>query len=210
MTSDPDVLTKTIALANKHNIPLWEVYGAHIQYLFEFETDDSVLRKLIFENSLISYCKEHSLQLVALTDDVILSNLDGRDHRKLLMYFSFLCEILDDSPKRKETEIHKSILQQVVNISSSSSFDYKPLIAFSFNSLQAIASIHKRVTGDDFFQIMLSLSQIKTDITSPSTVYRAWAYLRFFGGKDSRKVLSSSDWIKRFVLVILFYCFCLQ
>ncbi|NXA37259.1 NBAS protein, partial [Eudromia elegans] len=182
-TLEENVYKIAVSLAQRYNVPLWEVYMTHLEYLF---TDSGLSTVEIEERAqsldLFEILKTNPEALHEHMLKYVFPSIEGRDHQRLLYYFSLLensgCSEFVKHPVKPET--HVRLLKKFKAVAPG--LNYKKLIDEGENPLAILEPI---LTS----QNILSISKLAPKIPdkdgsmlSPSSIYAVWLPKLFWNG----------------------------
>uniref|UniRef100_A0A670I1X9 NBAS subunit of NRZ tethering complex n=1 Tax=Podarcis muralis TaxID=64176 RepID=A0A670I1X9_PODMU len=182
-TLEENVYRIALSLAQRYNVPLWEVYMTHLEFLFS----DSGLSTTAIEeraqslglfetlNTIPEAFHEHMAKYVYPT-------IEGRDHQRLLYYFTLLenCACPEHGKLAIKPETHIRLLKKFKAVAPG--LNYKKLTEDNVSTLEALDPV---LTS----QNILSISKLAPKIPekdgrmlSASSVYAIWIKKLFWDG----------------------------
>ncbi|CAI5769585.1 neuroblastoma-amplified sequence isoform X1 [Podarcis lilfordi] len=182
-TLEENVYRIALSLAQRYNVPLWEVYMTHLEFLFS----DSGLSTTAIEeraqslglfetlNTIPEAFHEHMAKYVYPT-------IEGRDHQRLLYYFTLLenCACPEHGKLAIKPETHIRLLKKFKAVAPG--LNYKKLTEDNVSPLEALDPV---LTS----QNILSISKLAPKIPekdgrmlSASSVYAIWIKKLFWDG----------------------------
>ncbi|XP_010210927.1 PREDICTED: neuroblastoma-amplified sequence-like, partial [Tinamus guttatus] len=182
-TLEENVYKIAVSLAQKYNVPLWEVYMTHLEYLF---TDSGLSTVEIEERAqslgLFEILKSNPEALHEHMLKYVFPSIEGRDHQRLLYYFTLLesCGCSELVKQALKPETHIRLLKKFKAVAPG--LNYKKLTDESENPLGILEPI---LTS----QNVLSISKLAPKIPkkdgsmlSPSSIYAVWLPKLFWNG----------------------------
>nr|XP_013810514.1 PREDICTED: neuroblastoma-amplified sequence isoform X2 [Apteryx mantelli mantelli] len=182
-TLEENVYKIAVSLAQRYNVPLWEVYMTHLEFLF---TDSGLSTVEIEERAqslgLFETLKTDPEALYEHMVKYVFPSIEGRDHQRLLYYFTLLenCGCSEFVKHAVKPETHIWLLKNFKAVAPGLS--YKKLIDENENPLGILEPI---LTSQNILSISKLAPKIpkKDDsMLSPSSVYAVWLPKLFWNG----------------------------
>ncbi|XP_051471909.1 NBAS subunit of NRZ tethering complex isoform X2 [Apus apus] len=182
-TLEEHVYRIAVSLAQRYNVPLWEVYMTHLEFLFT----DSGLSTLEVEEraqtlGLFETLKTNPEALHEHMVKYVYPTIEGRDHQRLLYYFTLLeaagCSEVVKHVVKPETHIR--LLRKFKAVAPG--LNYKKLTDENENPLEILEPI---LTSQNILSISKLAPKIpKKDgsMLSPSSLYAVWLQKLFWNG----------------------------
>ncbi|KAM6458959.1 NBAS subunit of NRZ tethering complex isoform 2-T2 [Liasis olivaceus] len=182
-TLEENVYSIALSLAQRYNVPLWEVHMTHLEFLFS----DSGLSTAAIEDRAKSLGLFETLKTVPKAFHEHMTRyvypiIEGRDHQRLLYYF-ILLENCGCSEFMKDTikpETHIRLLKKFKAVAPG--LNYKKLTEENASPLAALDPI---LTSQNILPISKLASKIPGKdgrMLSPSSVYASWIKKLFWNG----------------------------
>uniref|UniRef100_A0A8C0BT65 NBAS subunit of NRZ tethering complex n=1 Tax=Buteo japonicus TaxID=224669 RepID=A0A8C0BT65_9AVES len=182
-TLEENVYKIAVSLAQRYNVPLWEVYMTHLEFLFT----DSGLSTLEIEEraqslGLFETLKTSPETLHEHMVKYVYPSIEGRDHQRLLYYFTLLenCGCSEVVKHAVKPETHIRLLKKFKAVAPG--LNYKKLTDENENPLETLEPV---LTS----QNILSISKLGPKIPkkdgsmlSPSSIYAVWLQKLFWNG----------------------------
>ncbi|CAI9734159.1 neuroblastoma-amplified sequence-like [Octopus vulgaris] len=200
MTTEADVFTIAISLAERYNLSQWEVYMTHLEFLFcESGLNTNILMKRVESASLMPTLLENYEQFIQRMQDYVYPFIDGQDHSRLTYYYSLL--------SKNETEhwwgedlkpsVHVNLLKKLRPVAAG--LDYKLLMT----SEDPLVTVIQPILSKDNVNTIAKLSSripCKTGgFIRPGMVYSIWAAKSFWRSKETRSKLSGDAyWLQQY------------
>ncbi|XP_037986197.1 neuroblastoma-amplified sequence isoform X3 [Motacilla alba alba] len=182
-TLEENVYKIAVSLAQRYNVPLWEVYMTHLEFLFT----DSGLSTLQIEERAQSLGLFETLKTSPETfhehmAKYVYPSIEGQDHQRLLYYFTLLenCGCSDVVNHSLKPETHIRLLKKFKAVAPG--LNYKKLTDENENPLETLEPI---LTSQNILSISKLAPKIpKKDgsMLSPSSVYAVWLQKLFWNG----------------------------
>ncbi|XP_010131612.1 PREDICTED: neuroblastoma-amplified sequence-like, partial [Buceros rhinoceros silvestris] len=182
-TLEENVYKIAVSLAQRYNVPLWEVYMTHLEFLFT----DSGLSTLEIEERAQSLGLFETLKTSPETFHehmvkYVYPSIEGRDHQRLLYYFTLLenCGCSELVKHAVKPETHIRLLKKFKAVAPG--LNYKKLTDENENPLEALEPV---LTSQNILSISKLTSKIpKKDGTmlSSSSLYAVWLQKLFWNG----------------------------
>ncbi|XP_072107378.1 NBAS subunit of NRZ tethering complex isoform X1 [Mobula birostris] len=182
-TLEENVYKISLSLAQRYNIPLWELYMTHLEFLFTdsgLSTTEIESRVLIL--NLFDVLKSKPEAFHEHMTKYVYPAIDGMDHIRLLYYFTLLescgCAELMKQPIKPDT--HIKLLKKLKVIAPD--LNYKKLTDGNTDPLESLEPV---LTS----QNVLSISKLASKIPgkdaimlSPNLIYATWLCKLFWIG----------------------------
>ncbi|KAJ6653763.1 hypothetical protein lerEdw1_008735 [Lerista edwardsae] len=208
-TLEENVYRIALSLAQRYNVPLWEVYMTHLEFLFS----DSGLTTAAIEDRAQSLGLFETLKTIpeAFHEHMakyVYPTIEGRDHQRLLYYFTLLencaCPEVVNSIIKPETHIR--LLKKFKAVAPG--LNYKKLTEENACPLEALGPV---LTS----QNILSISKLAPKIPekdgrmlSPSSVYLIWLKTLFWNG-DAHLIKKAPEtvpeWLRAYDICAKYY-----
>ncbi|XP_035176436.1 neuroblastoma-amplified sequence isoform X2 [Oxyura jamaicensis] len=184
-TLEENVYRIAASLAQRYNVPLWEVYMTHLEFLFT----DSGLSTLEIEEraqslGLFETLKTSPETLHEHMVKYVYPSIEGRDHQRLLYYFTLLenCGCSEFVKHAVKPETHIRLLKKFKAVAPG--LNYKKLIDENENPLETLEPV---LTSQNILSISKLAPKIpKKDgsMLSPSSLYAVWLQKLFWNGDN--------------------------
>ncbi|XP_029451786.1 neuroblastoma-amplified sequence [Rhinatrema bivittatum] len=182
-TLEENVYKISLSLAQRYNVPLWEVYMTHLEFLFT----DSGLSTLEIEEraealSLLETLKMNPEAFHEHMAKYVYPSIEGRDHQRLLYYFTLLekCGCSQYVKHTIKPETHIKLLKKLKAVASG--LNYKNLTDKNINPLTALEPV---LTSQNVLSISKLASRIPDkdgSLLSPSSIHAVWLQKLFWKG----------------------------
>uniref|UniRef100_A0A8C2TJ77 NBAS subunit of NRZ tethering complex n=1 Tax=Coturnix japonica TaxID=93934 RepID=A0A8C2TJ77_COTJA len=182
-TLEENVYKIAVSLAQRYNVPLWEVYMIHLEFLFT----DSGLSTLEIEEraqslGLFETLKTSPETLYEHMVKYVYPSIEGRDHQRLLYYFTLLenCGCSEAVKHAVKPETHIRLLKKFKAVAPG--LNYKKLMDENENPLETLEPV---LTSQNILSISKLAPKIpKKDgsMLSPSSLYAVWLQNLFWNG----------------------------
>uniref|UniRef100_A0A803SNA9 NBAS subunit of NRZ tethering complex n=1 Tax=Anolis carolinensis TaxID=28377 RepID=A0A803SNA9_ANOCA len=176
-TLEENVYRIALSLAQRYNVPLWEVYMTHLEFLFS----DSGLATAAIEDRAQNLGLFETLKTIpeAFHDHMakyVYPTIEGRDHQRLLYYFTLLENCASPEFVKHTVKLFLYIYFPPIGL------NYKKLMEENVNPLAALEPI---LTSQNVLSISKLASKIpekEGGMLSPSSVYAIWIKKLFWIG----------------------------
>ncbi|NXG33710.1 NBAS protein, partial [Dromaius novaehollandiae] len=182
-TLEENVYKIAVSLAQRYNVPLWEVYMTHLEFLF---TDSGLSTAEIEERAqslgLFETLKTNPEALHEHMIKYVFPSIEGKDHQRLLYYFTLLenCGCSEFVKHAVKPETHIRLLKKFKAVAAG--LNYKKLTDENENPLGILEPI---LTSQNILSISKLAPKIpKKDgsMLSPSSIYAVWLPKLFWNG----------------------------
>ncbi|XP_069462044.1 NBAS subunit of NRZ tethering complex isoform X2 [Ambystoma mexicanum] len=197
-TLEENVYKIALSLAHRYNVPLWEVYMTHLEYLF---TDSGLSTAEIEERArllcLFETLKSNPLAFHEHMAKYVYPSIESRDLPRLLYYFSLLesCGGAHFVKHAIKPDTHLKLLKKLKAIAPG--LDYKKLTDENVSPLVALQPV---LTSQNVLSISKLAPKIPekdgTMLTS-SSVHATWLQKLFWDGDPQllkKTPQSGTDW----------------
>ncbi|NWX96029.1 NBAS protein, partial [Nothoprocta ornata] len=182
-TLEENVYKIAVSLAQRYNVPLWEVYMTHLEYLF---TDSGLSTVEIEERArslgLFEILKTNPEALHEHLLKYVFPSIEGRDHQRLLYYFTLLenCGCSEFVKHSLKPETHMRLLKKFKAVAPG--LNYKKLTDENENPLGILEPI---LTSQNILSISKLAPKIPNkdgSMLSASSIYAVWLPKLFWNG----------------------------
>ncbi|KAM3855647.1 NBAS subunit of NRZ tethering complex isoform 2-T2 [Vipera latastei] len=198
-TLEENVYSIALSLAQRYNVPFWEVHMTHLEFLFS----DSGLSTAAIEDRAKNLALFETLKTVPKAfhehmTKYVYPIIEGKDHQRLLYYFTLLenCACSEFVKDTIKLETHIRLLKKFKAVAPG--LNYKKLTEENANPLEALDPV---LTSQNILPISKLVSKIPGKdgrLLSPSSVYAAWIKKLFWNG-DSHLIKripeTPSEWL---------------
>ncbi|KAM4694417.1 NBAS subunit of NRZ tethering complex [Discoglossus pictus] len=201
-TLEENVYKISVSLAQRYQIPLWEVYMTHLEYLFS----DSGLSTGEIEGraqhlGLFDTLKSNPESFYEHMTKYVYPTIEGRDLQRLLYYFTLLenCSCSQFVKHIIKPDSHIKLLKKLKAVASG--LDYKKLTEGSVNPLHSLEPV---LTSQNVLAVSKLASRIPDlhgDMLSSSAVHAVWLKRLFWNGDPQllKKVPQSGpEWLQAY------------
>ncbi|CAM9714502.1 unnamed protein product [Lampetra planeri] len=194
-TLDDATYELSMSLARRYEMPLWELYMTHLEFLF---TDSGLATRQVEQRvaalGLVSELKADPAGVLDHMTKYVYPGVPGGDHARLLCYFGLLesCGCGDDGAHPGKPGAHLQLLKKLR--STTPDLDYKKLMDTSANPLDALRPV---LTSQNVTTVAKLVPKLPTaGGLTQSAVFATWLRRLFWNGtgKDGDEV----DWGRRY------------
>ncbi|XP_075454502.1 NBAS subunit of NRZ tethering complex isoform X2 [Ascaphus truei] len=182
-TLEENVYKISLSLAQRYNVPLWEVYMTHLEYLF---SDSGLATAEIEERAqtlgLFDTLKTNPEAFYEHMAKYVYPTIEGRDHQRLLYYFTLLensgCSQFVKQIVKPDS--HVKLLKKLKAVASG--LDYKKLTDANASPLESLEPV---LTSQNVLAISKLASRIpdmEGAMLSSSDVHAIWLKKLFWNG----------------------------
>ncbi|XP_074051180.1 NBAS subunit of NRZ tethering complex isoform X1 [Macrotis lagotis] len=182
-TLENNVYTLALSLAQRYNVPRWEVYMTHLEFLF---TDSSLSTADIEDRvqalGLFETLKADPALFHERMAKYVYPGIGGTDHERLLYFFSLLatCGCPGFGKRAMMPDTHVRLLKKLKVVASG--LNYKKLTDENASPLDALEPV---LTSQNILSISKLASKIPEpdgSMLSPSSLYTVWLQKLFWRG----------------------------
>ncbi|XP_022105886.1 neuroblastoma-amplified sequence-like [Acanthaster planci] len=200
MTTEEEVYKLSVSLAQRYQLPLWEVYMTHLEYLFsdsgmstpkleEYVTNANILPTLVSQPS--DFYDRLNLY--------VFPTIEGNDHNRLIYYYSLLLNCGSKAKGDSVTpEMHIKSLKKLK--AAAPGLDYKSLLDSQNDPVDVIGPV---LSGSNVHVIAKLAAKIPLQgggNVSSSQVFLAYIIKLFWEGDQGNRRIpeSTADWLHRY------------
>ncbi|KAG9494612.1 hypothetical protein GDO78_002120 [Eleutherodactylus coqui] len=182
-TLEENVYTISLSLAQRYKVPLWEVYMTHLEYLF---CDSGLSTTEIEERAkslgLFDTLKANPEAFYEHMAKYVYPTIEGRDHQRLLYYFSLLenCGCSQHVRQLIKPDSHVKLLKKLKAVASG--LDYKRMTDASLNPLESLAPVLTSHNVLAISKLAARIPDLDGNMLSSSSVHAAWLKKLFWNG----------------------------
>ncbi|GAB1605191.1 neuroblastoma-amplified sequence-like [Argonauta hians] len=199
MTTEPDVFTIAISLAERYNLSQWELYMTHLEFLFcDSGLATNVLTKQVDNASLLPSLLENYEQFVQRMQDYVYPFIEGVDHSRLIYYYSLLSKKEADHwwGEGLKPSVHVNLLKKLRPVATG--LDYKLLLSSEDPLVSVIQPILCKDNVNTIAKLSSKIPAKSGGFIRPGMVYSVWAAKSFWNIKENRAKLSDSYWLQQY------------
>ncbi|BFY98427.1 hypothetical protein BsWGS_01467 [Bradybaena similaris] len=199
MSLDDEVYNIALSLAKRYDLPMWDVYLCHLEYLFSdsgLSTEE--LQTRVNKLDVLSTLKERSSEFTQRMMSHIYPTLAGTDMRGLAYFFSLL-ETCEDKVLCGLTPAdHAALLRKLKP--ACPGLDYKKLMDSDTSPLDVLRSCLTAANINTLAKLSTQIPDKKGGFLNPSSIYGCWASQVFWGQDGSQKLPpeNKAAWIHRY------------
>ncbi|KAM4772461.1 NBAS subunit of NRZ tethering complex [Rhinophrynus dorsalis] len=182
-TLEANVYNISLSLAQRYQVPLWEVYMTHLEYLF---SDSGLSTTEIEERAqnlgLYDTLKSNPESFYEHMTKYVYPTIEGKDLHRLLYYFTLLesCGCSQFVKHTIKPDSHTKLLKKLKAVASG--LDYKKLTDASGSPLESLEPV---LTSQNVLAVSKLASRIPDSdgvMLSPSSVHAVWLKKVFWNG----------------------------
>ncbi|XP_021365609.1 neuroblastoma-amplified sequence-like [Mizuhopecten yessoensis] len=198
MTLEESVYNISLSLAARYSVCLWDVYMAHLEFLFS----DSQLKTEEIEDrvgrmGILSVLKERNENFVTKMTTYVYPSVEGTDQARLLYYYTLMSGIDTPLAGSLTADAHVKLLKKTKF--SAEGLDYKRLVEGEDNPVDVLVPILTTSNITVIAKLANKIPDGKGGMLMPSAVYCAWAIRMFWDTSASKKVPDTAlGWVHRY------------
>ncbi|XP_033108783.1 neuroblastoma-amplified sequence-like [Anneissia japonica] len=199
MTLDEEVYNIAVSLAHRYQVSLWELHCTYLEFLFTDsglsteEVEEKIKSKEIL-GPLLSKPNDFHARLISS----VYPTLDGRDHSRLLYYFTLLnsCGVQEGDGLNPDTQL--KLLKKLK--SAAFGLDYKALTDGEADPMEVIQPTLNSSNVHVFAKNASKIPKPGGGFLDPEAIFSAHILKLFWEGDQGIKEApqSMADWLKRF------------
>ncbi|XP_013421684.1 neuroblastoma-amplified sequence [Lingula anatina] len=197
MSLEHNVYQLAVSLAQKYDIPLWEVYMTHLEFLF---TDSGLsthdLEHEVQTKSILAVLVSKPVEFLERMQTYVYPSIRGSDHARLLCYYTMLSGCSGE--EAMTPEVHVKLLKKIKP--AAPGLDYKKLMDGNQKPLEIIKPILTSSNVHVIAKLAAKIPNQAGGYLQPSVVFCAWAIKLFWEGDQNTKKLpeSKAEWLHRY------------
>ncbi|XP_064620288.1 NBAS subunit of NRZ tethering complex-like [Lineus longissimus] len=199
MTLDAHVLKIAKTLAEKYDLPLWELYVTHLEFLFSdsgLATDE--LENRVNGMNVLALLKQNADQFRVRMKTYIYPTIEGTDYDRLIYYYTLLdgCE----GKEKLSADTHIKLLKKIKAIIPN--IDYKKLTDVEHDSLDLIQPHLTASNVQGIAKLAPKIPDKGDGFLNMSGIFALWAQHVFWQGDQASKKQPESlgEWMHRYEL----------
>ncbi|XP_055491305.1 NBAS subunit of NRZ tethering complex [Leucoraja erinacea] len=182
-TLEENVYKISLSLAQRYNIPLWELYMTHLEFLF---TDSGLstaeIQSRVQTLKLFNVLKSNPEGFHEHMTKYVYPGVDGVDHNRLLYYFTLMenCGCAEFVKQSIKPDTHVKLLKKLKVITPDLS--YKKLTDGNIDPLESLEPV---LTSHNVLSVSKLASKIPgkdATMLSPNLIYATWLRKLFWIG----------------------------
>ncbi|KAG8445663.1 hypothetical protein GDO86_010442 [Hymenochirus boettgeri] len=182
-TLEESVYSIALSLAQRYQVPLWEVYMTHLEYLFS----DSGLSTAEIEGraqtlGLLDTLKTNPGSFYEHMTKYVYPTIEGKDLQRLLYYFTLLenCACSQFVKHAIKPDSHIKLIKKLKAVASG--LDYKKLTDAQISPLEALQPILTSQNVLAISKLASRIPDINVEMLSSSSVHATWLKKTFWNG----------------------------
>ncbi|KAL3201601.1 hypothetical protein MRX96_012628 [Rhipicephalus microplus] len=197
LTLDQEALNAAISLARTYDIPVWDVYMCHLEFLFSEGCDMADIEQRLLTGGMLEVLASNPESLREKLLSRIYPSLNGSDHALMKFFYKLLEKcgqaFTDDLGLRPSD--HLKLLERLR--SACPQIDYKALLEPGNSPLGVLSPFVNKDTVEAISQLAPTIPCRDGSRLTPSSIYCAWA-TKLFLSKGGETVLTTTEWTKHF------------
>ncbi|KAK3595169.1 hypothetical protein CHS0354_002768 [Potamilus streckersoni] len=193
MSLDSKVFSICTSLAQKHDVPLWEIYMTHVEYLF---TDSGLsteeINTRLANKEILSMLKSQPSGLCQRMSTYVYPIIAGTNHAQLIYYYTLLIGCDEALEGGLNADAHVKLLKRIKPIAPD--LNYKDLVLGNENPIKVISPCLTADNITPFNKLASLIPDGKGGFLHASVVNCSWAVKYFWEGNCK----SASAWIHRY------------
>ncbi|KAL3866901.1 hypothetical protein ACJMK2_044151 [Sinanodonta woodiana] len=193
MSLDSKVFSICTSLAQKHDVPLWEIYMAHVEYLF---TDSGLsteeINTRLANKEILSVLKSQPSEFCQRMSTYVYPIIAGTNLAQLMYYYTLLIGCDEALEGGLNADAHVKLLKRIKPIAPG--LNYKDLVLGNENPVKVISPCLTADNITPFTKLASMIPDGKGGFLHASVVNCSWAVKYFWEGNCK----SSSAWIHRY------------
>ncbi|KAG0424434.1 hypothetical protein HPB47_028371 [Ixodes persulcatus] len=197
LTSDQEALRVAVSLARSYDLPLWDVYSCHLEFLFSEGCGVADIEERLCSDGMLDVLSENPDGFRDLLMGRIFPLLDGSDHGVMVFFYSLLEKCAPELPDKGDLSPveHLKLLGKLRK--SCPGIDYKALVSCKCSPLEALGPFLKKDNVDTLADLAPSIPSKEEGHLSSSTIYCLWAS-KLFLSRAQERAMTTAEWAKHF------------
>ncbi|XP_060067245.1 NBAS subunit of NRZ tethering complex-like [Ylistrum balloti] len=196
MTLEENVYNISLSLATRYAVSLWDVYMAHLEFLFS----DSMLMTEDIEDrvgkmGILPVLREREEDFVKKMTTYVYPSVEGTDHSRLLYYYTLMSGINMPLAGTLTAETHVKLLKKVKF--TAEGLDYKSLVEGEHSPVDVLIPILTTSNINVIAKLASKIPDGKGGMLMPSAVYCAWT-IKMFWDTSKKTPDSGLGWVHRY------------
>ncbi|XP_064475792.1 NBAS subunit of NRZ tethering complex-like [Ornithodoros turicata] len=197
LTTDEESLQVAVSLARRYNMPLWDVYACHLEFLFSEGCGVSYIEGRLQSTGMLKELMRDPEKLRQCLTFRVYQSLDGCEHSLMSFYYALL-----DKCGSNVTDMHglkpRDHLQLLGKLKTlCSEIDYKALISPDGSPLDILDPFITAENVDSLAGIAPNIPSSEEGHLSASAIYCLWVSKQFLE-KAKQHVMTAAGWSKHF------------
>ncbi|XP_052794949.1 NBAS subunit of NRZ tethering complex-like [Mya arenaria] len=197
MSQEENIYEIAVSLAEKNNIPVWQVYAAQIEALFsEPGLDIEELQTRVTKLGLVEALSGRPADFCNHMTTRVYPDLEGTDHALLTYYYTTMQKC--DSPLQGglTADGHVKLLKKLKSVAAG--LDYKRLLESGGSVMEVLSPCLTNTNITTFAKLAKHIPDGKGGTLDASVVYCAWAVKYFWEGDGKKQPENSAGWVHRY------------
>ncbi|CAN7992702.1 unnamed protein product [Ixodes hexagonus] len=195
LTSDREALRVAVSLARSYDIPLWDVYSCHLEFLFLEGCGVADIEERLCSDGMLDVLLGNPSGFRDLLTDRIFPSLDGSDHGVMVFFYSLLENCAPGLPSGGDLSPveHLKLLGKLRK--ACPGVDYKALVSSECSPLEVLGPFLKKNNVDAIVNAPAPCND--EGRLSSSTIYSLWA-TKLFLSRAQERAMTTVEWAKHF------------
>ncbi|KAK7115948.1 NBAS subunit of NRZ tethering complex-like [Littorina saxatilis] len=202
MSCEEEVYGMAVHLAERYNLPLWDIFMAHLEYLFsDSGLSTQEVKERVSRLNMLETLREKPQEFCSCLYTHVYPSVSGSDHARLLYFFSLLEgqdeeNLLCEMPAAEHGKLLKKLKSVAPDI------DYVKLMDKKTSPKDILAPYLTSANINNIMKLAAKIPDKKGGFLHPSSLYCGWAIRVFWEGDKAGKAppQSAAAWIHRYEL----------
>ncbi|XP_063298217.1 NBAS subunit of NRZ tethering complex [Pelobates fuscus] len=196
-TLEENVYKISLSLAQRYQVPLWEVYMTHLEYLFsDSGLSTSEIEKRVQFLGIFNTLKTIPESFYEHMAKYVYPTIEGTDLQRLLYYFTLLesCGCSQFVKHTIKPDSHIKLLKKLKAVAPG--LNYKKLTESTVSPLQSLEPVLTSQNVLAISKLAQRIPEIDGSLLSSSSIHATWLKKLFWNGDPQllKKVPQSADW----------------
>ncbi|XP_075536541.1 NBAS subunit of NRZ tethering complex-like [Dermacentor variabilis] len=197
LTLDQEALEAAVSLGRRYDIPAWDIYICHLEFLFSEGCDVADIEQRLLTGGMLEALLSSPESLREQLFSRIYPSLNGSDHEVMRFFYKLLdiCgRTVTDDLGLKPSD-HLTLLERLQ--SACPQIDYKALLEPGHSPLVVLSPFVNKDTVQAISELAPSIPCHDGSHLTSSSIYCTWAS-KLFLSKGGETVLTTTEWTKHF------------
>ncbi|XP_065291612.1 NBAS subunit of NRZ tethering complex-like [Dermacentor albipictus] len=197
LTLDQEALEAAVSLGRRYDIPAWDIYICHLEFLFSEGCDVADIEQRLLTGGMLEALLSSPESLREQLFSRIYPSLNGSDHGVMRFFYKLLdiCgRTVTDNLGLKPSD-HLMLLERLQ--SACPQIDYKALLEPGHSPLVVLSPFVNKDTVQAISELAPSIPCHDGSHLTSSSIFCTWAS-KLFLSKGGETVLTTTEWTKHF------------
>ncbi|XP_053405478.1 NBAS subunit of NRZ tethering complex-like [Mercenaria mercenaria] len=197
MTIEDSIYNISVSLAERYDIPQWQVYATHLEFLLcDSGLSVEELQARVDKLNIIEVLRSRPDEFCERMNTYVYPSLDGTDHQMLLFYYSTMqgCEKVLQG--RLTADNHVKLLKRLKSVASG--LDYGQLMKQDCDVIEVLSPCLTSSNVITFAKLAKQIPDGKGGVLDASIINCCWAAKFFWEGDGKKQPDTTAAWVHRY------------